>query len=279
VLLSDDLDEIDWETTGTGENHIQTNYYGKGFLNYNVGRYVNVTSPQTSFHTYALDWTADTLIWSIDQVVVRTLKASEAGNYFPQTPMKVSLSLWDGGDPSEPVGTKNWAGGETTLPPPKPYTMYIKSVKITNATPAQQYQYTDKSGSWKSIRVVDEPFNSSTSSVSNSQSVVASIPLGPTGTAIIPTIQSGSSISLSGTPSGIVGIAPSSRASVAISPTSAATNTPMTPVVFSKSTSATAESVTAPAVVSLASNIAPLSTPALPTGASGSTHEILITQM
>ncbi|KAK4694787.1 hypothetical protein P7C71_g2845, partial [Lecanoromycetidae sp. Uapishka_2] len=93
VLLSDDLDEIDWEMTGTGGDKVQTNYYGKGFLDYTKADYVNVASPNAEFHTYSLDWTAESLTWSIDQVVVRTLRASDAGDDFPQTPMKHKFGI------------------------------------------------------------------------------------------------------------------------------------------------------------------------------------------
>ena len=159
VLLSDDLDEVDWEMTGTGGSQIETNYYGKGIPDYNNYQYVNVTSPQTEFHTYGVQWSSEALVWYIDNVVVRTVTAAQAGDYFPQTPMHVSLSLWDGGDPTEAPGTQNWAGGETTFPITENYTMYIKSVKINNAMPGGGYQYTDMSGSWQSIKVLSNTTN------------------------------------------------------------------------------------------------------------------------
>ncbi len=173
VLLSDDLDEIDWEMTGSGGSQIETNYYGKGVPNYNNYQYVNVTTPQTAFHTYGVQWSSEALVWYIDNVVVRTLTAAQAGNYFPQTPMHVSLSLWDGGDPTEAPGTQNWAGGETTFPTTENYTMYIKSVRINNAMPGGGYQYTDKSGSWQSIRVLSNTTNgvSNFTSAANSSSM------------------------------------------------------------------------------------------------------------
>ena len=159
VLLSDDLDEVDWEMTGTGGSQIETNYYGKGVPDYNNYQYVNVTSPQTEFHTYGVQWSSEALVWYIDNVVVRTVTAAQAGDYFPQTPMHVSLSLWDGGDPTEAPGTQNWAGGENTFPITENYTMYIKSVKINNAMPGGGYQYTDMSGSWQSIKVLSNTTN------------------------------------------------------------------------------------------------------------------------
>ncbi|KAL8869033.1 MAG: hypothetical protein Q9174_004576, partial [Haloplaca sp. 1 TL-2023] len=165
VLLSDDLDEIDWEFLGGVTTSVQTNYFGKGYTgSYNRSTTPAVDSPQTKFHTYGLDWSPERLIWSIDGKDVRTLKASEAdgnGDQYPQSPMKVSLGLWDAGDPDSP--TKEWGGGVTPIPPPEPYTFFVKSVKIWNTNPAQQYEYTDQSGSQKSIKIIKEPFASSSS--------------------------------------------------------------------------------------------------------------------
>ncbi|KAL8856862.1 MAG: hypothetical protein Q9178_006579 [Gyalolechia marmorata] len=177
VLLSDDLDEIDWEFLGGVNTSVQTNYFGKGYTGtYNRSTSPAVASPQTQFHTYALDWSTAALTWSIDGVVVRTLNAVDAdgnGSQYPQSPMKVSLGLWDAGDPDAP--TKEWAGGVTPIPPPEPYTMYVKSVKIFNQNPAQQYQYTDRSGSWQSIKVInDVPFSSS-SSLASTQGTTLSL--------------------------------------------------------------------------------------------------------
>ncbi|CAF9938659.1 MAG: hypothetical protein ALECFALPRED_007811 [Alectoria fallacina] len=181
VLLSDDLDEIDWEFTGTNTAQAQTNYFGKGVLNYGVSEYVSVASPQTGFHNYAIDWSPTEIVWSIDGEVVRTLNAAQAGNEFPQTPMKVSLGLWDGGDASKQgVDTVQWAGGATPLPPTQNYTSYIKSVNITNANPAMQYEYTDRSGSYKSIKAINNTVNAS----SMASSSMVSSSMKPTTTVI-----------------------------------------------------------------------------------------------
>ncbi|KAL8925823.1 MAG: hypothetical protein Q9208_003320 [Pyrenodesmia sp. 3 TL-2023] len=166
VLLSADLDEVDWEFLGGVTSSVQTNYFGKGYTGtYNRSTTPAVASPQTTFYTYTLDWSPTELVWSIDGKVVRTLKAVDAdgnGDQYPQTPMKVSLSLWDAGDPD--AATKEWAGGVTPIPPPEPYTMYVKSVKVWNTNPAGQYQWTDKSGSYQSIKIIQEPLPDSSSS-------------------------------------------------------------------------------------------------------------------
>ncbi|KAL8954575.1 MAG: hypothetical protein Q9193_007190, partial [Seirophora villosa] len=149
VLLSGDLDEIDWEFLGGATSTVQTNYFGKGYTgSYNRSTTPEVASPQTIFYTYALDWSPTALVWSIDGKTVRTLNAADAdgnGDQYPQSPMKVSLGLWDAGDPD--AATQVWGGGVTPIPPPEPYTMYVQSVKVWNTNPAAEYQWTDKSGS------------------------------------------------------------------------------------------------------------------------------------
>ncbi|KAL8703594.1 MAG: hypothetical protein Q9201_003219 [Fulgogasparrea decipioides] len=198
VLLSDDLDEIDWEFLGGVTSTVQTNYFGKGYTGtYNRSTTPSVSSPQTTFHTYALDWSPTSLVWSIDGATVRMLNAADAdsnalvGSQYPQTPMKVSLSLWDAGDPD--AATKGWGGGVTPIPPPEPYTMYVKSVKIWNTNPAEQYQYTDRSGSYKSIEVIKEPPVSSSSSQPPGQ-ITKTLSLGSTGvTSTSATVKASSS--------------------------------------------------------------------------------------
>lgn len=158
VLISDDLDEVDWELSGNNfgatSGSVQTNYFGKGVTgNYDRGTKVATASPQTQFHTYTLDWTPNTLTWSIDGVVLRTLSndgATSGAYQYPQSPMQLHLGLWDGGDADTAAGTVEWAGGFTDLTK-VPYTMYVKSVKITNANPCASYSYSDMSGSASSI--------------------------------------------------------------------------------------------------------------------------------
>lgn len=68
-------------------------------------------------HEYVIDWKPDSLTWSIDGKVMRTLKRSDTWNStsnrwdYPQTPSRVMLSLWPAGLPSNGEGTIEWAGG------------------------------------------------------------------------------------------------------------------------------------------------------------------------
>ncbi|KAJ9666911.1 transglycosylase [Coniosporium apollinis] len=158
VMQSDDLDEIDWEFLGGDTVQVQTNYFGKGYTgSYDRGGFSPVSAPQSTFHTYTIEWTSSAITWSIDGTVVRTLTYTAANigatNYFPQTPMQVKLGIWAGGDPSNAPGTVQWAGGRTDYAR-GPFTMFVKSVKIVNYNPGTVYQYGDRSGSWESIQIV-----------------------------------------------------------------------------------------------------------------------------
>jgi hypothetical protein len=123
VLESDDLDEVDWEMMGGNNTHVETNYFGKGN--------------------------------TIDSVLVRTLNYADAngGNNYPQTPMTVRLGIWAGGDPSLPNGTIEWAGGLTDFTK-GPYTMYVQNVTAKDYSTGSAYHYSDKSGSWQSIKTI-----------------------------------------------------------------------------------------------------------------------------
>jgi Glycosyl hydrolases family 16 len=154
VLQSDDLDEIDWEWIGS-EGTAQSNYYGKGNATYNRGVHHNVTGGATNaFHNYTTHWTAEKLEWWIDGMLVRTVQYADAvgGLNYPQTPMTVRLGIWPGGDPSEPQGTVEWAGGAINYDA-GPYNMYVSSVHVQDFHTGQQYIYTDRTGSWQSINV------------------------------------------------------------------------------------------------------------------------------
>ncbi|KAF2795870.1 glycoside hydrolase family 16 protein [Melanomma pulvis-pyrius CBS 109.77] len=157
VLQSEDLDEVDWEFIGGVDNKVQMNYFGKG----NVSTYdrmieADVSNTKTEFHTYALNWTAESLTWIIDSKPIRTLNFADAngGKNYPQTPSTVRIGIWAGGDPANNKGTIEWAGGETDYTQ-APFTMTVESVKITNYSPGSEYKWTDKTGSFESIEVIE----------------------------------------------------------------------------------------------------------------------------
>ncbi|RAH73165.1 glycoside hydrolase family 16 protein [Aspergillus aculeatinus CBS 121060] len=155
VLESDDLDEVDWEALGGDTTQIETNYFGKGdTTTYDRATWVGISSPQENWHTYTVDWTETALNWYVDGNLVRTLAYNDAssGTRFPQTPMNLRIGIWAGGDSDNAPGTIEWAGGETDYSQ-APFTMYVKSVSITNNNPGCSYTYGDKTGSYSSIVV------------------------------------------------------------------------------------------------------------------------------
>jgi beta-glucanase (GH16 family) len=172
VMESDDLDEIDWEGVGGYTDRIETNYFGKGdTTTYDRETWVNLDTPQETFHTYTVDWTKDSMTWLIDGNSVRTVKYAEAkdGSRYPQTPMKLRLGIWAGGDPDNGQGTIEWAGGETDYTQ-APFSMYVKSVTVTNYNPADTYEWTDTSGSYQSIKASNGTSSDSSSSSTSGDS-------------------------------------------------------------------------------------------------------------
>lgn len=172
ILESDDLDEIDWEWLGGTAGQVETNYFGKGnTTTYDRETYVDMADSQSEFHNYTVVWTKESLTWKIDGATVRTLAYADAlaGDNYPQTPMRVKLGIWAGGDSSNSAGTIAWAGGATDYSD-GPFTAYIKSVSIVNYNPAGTYTYGDTSGSYDSIELGDSTSSTSTSSTSSSGS-------------------------------------------------------------------------------------------------------------
>ncbi|EEH05832.1 extracellular cell wall glucanase Crf1 [Histoplasma capsulatum G186AR] len=159
VLQSDDLDEIDWEWLGVDNAQVQTNYFGKNQQGtFDRGQFHADPGNQDGFHTYSIDWNSDRLIWQIDGQTVRTLTAASAGASYPQTPMQIKAGVWAGGDPSNPPGTIEWAGGKTDYGA-GPFVMGLKSISVTDYSTGTQYRYTDRSGSWQSIEAIGGKVN------------------------------------------------------------------------------------------------------------------------
>ncbi|KAK5946564.1 transglycosylase [Knufia obscura] len=163
VLLSDALDEIDWEWLGGDNSQVQSNYFGKGqtVTGYNRGAFHGAQGNHDSFSTYSIDWTADQIVWSINGNTVRVLKASdaEAGQY-PQTPMMLKVGSWAGGDSANAPGTITWAGGPVDYSQ-GPFTMYVKAIAVTDYSTGTSYSYEGTAGTWQSIKSNGGTINSS----------------------------------------------------------------------------------------------------------------------
>lgn len=153
MMLSDNHDEIDWEFFGGNETIAQSNYFGKGKFP-EAGYHPVPGGVQADYHNYTTDWTKDFLDFYIDGAKVRRLVPKDANNsyYYPQTPMRLAIGIWAGGDPSLPPGTREWAGGDTDFSQ-APFDMFVKSAQVTDYSSGKMYEYTDRSGSWESIKI------------------------------------------------------------------------------------------------------------------------------
>ncbi|KAH7238945.1 ice nucleation protein [Fusarium tricinctum] len=165
VLQSDDLDEIDFEMVGGDDAQVQTNYFSKGdTTTYDRAIYHPVSAPLSTTHKYSVEWTSTKVDWLIDDVVVRTLNAADAtrpGYEMPQTPMQLKLGTWVAGGKNSNEGTREWAGGYTDFKE-APFDAYYRSITIIDyagkdapgqAKGAKEYVWSDKSGSFTSIKV------------------------------------------------------------------------------------------------------------------------------
>ncbi|KAK9322099.1 cell wall glucanase [Lipomyces orientalis] len=153
VLISDDNDEVDLEWLGGDAYHVQTNYFSKGQVgSYDRGGMTDVANPATTFHTYTIDWTRESITWYVDGAVARVL-TSDTPEGYPQSPMQIKIGSWVGGDPNNQPGTIAWAGGLTDFSQ-APFNFYIRSLKVTDYSSGSEYVYADNSGSADSIQVV-----------------------------------------------------------------------------------------------------------------------------
>lgn len=177
ILQSEALDEIDWEWLGSNDHQVQSNFFGKGDTSsYDRGGTHEVGTPIETYRTYAIDWTADRIVWSIDGATVRTLTYNDplthGGTRYPQTPMRVRMGDWIGClDASNPdtKGTCEWAGGQIDLTK-GPFNMYVKSVTVQDYGCGGDYTYSDMSGSYQSIKSSGKCDGKGTGSGSSSSS-------------------------------------------------------------------------------------------------------------
>ncbi|ODV81529.1 glycoside hydrolase family 16 protein, partial [Suhomyces tanzawaensis NRRL Y-17324] len=118
ITYSDLEDEIDFEFVGYDTTQVQTNYYSQGALDYTKGHNSSTSDTMANWHTYTIDWQEDKIDWYIDGDKIRTLDKASTHNStdntyaFPQTPSRIQMSLWPGGNATSPIGTRAWAGGE-----------------------------------------------------------------------------------------------------------------------------------------------------------------------
>ncbi|QPG73638.1 hypothetical protein FOA43_000950 [Brettanomyces nanus] len=118
ILFSDVQDEIDLEIIGNALKQPQSNFYYEGVLNYTNMVNLSTSDAFENWHSYTVDWQEEQITWYIDGVEGRTLKKVDTYNettdeyMYPQTPSRIQLSLWPGGDSTQnSAGVVAWAGG------------------------------------------------------------------------------------------------------------------------------------------------------------------------
>lgn len=109
ILISDDLDEIDWEIMGGNNTYVENNYYGWGNQSQRFAEYDPLDGASEGYHNYTVDWNQDRINFMLDGRVARTVPYAAPGLY-PQTPMQMRFGIWPGGASDQP-GTVEWAGG------------------------------------------------------------------------------------------------------------------------------------------------------------------------
>lgn len=118
ILYSNVEDEIDVEFIGSALKQPESNFYYQGVLNYTNEANLSASNTYENWHTYEVDWKEENITWSIDGIQQRVLQKDDTYNattkqfMFPQTPSRIQLSIWAGGDSSNSQGVIDWAGGE-----------------------------------------------------------------------------------------------------------------------------------------------------------------------
>jgi hypothetical protein len=187
VLASDSEDEIDWEFVGSHGSQVETNFFSKGTPKFNTyNQTIPVANTVGAFHTYTVEWTPESMVFSIDGAEVRRASAATAdgGKDWPQTPVRVKLGTWIAGNPkTQSQGTIDWSGGPVNMAA-APFLAYVKSVHVVDnsngVAGAKEYVYKDNTGTRQSIEVVTGA-GSSGSSSSSSASPSASASGGSSG--------------------------------------------------------------------------------------------------
>lgn len=175
ILMSGIRDEIDYEFIGSYLEDAQTNYYWQEVLDWQNSQNISLSDTYENFHTYTVDWTEDSITWSIDGQTGRVLQKSDTYNSttdsysYPQTPSFVQISIWPGGLASNPEGTIQWAGGEVDwnaqdIQDPGYFYVTLKDVSIecydtpsgTDASGSKAYVYDDVAGLQSNVKITDD---------------------------------------------------------------------------------------------------------------------------
>ncbi|KAI0709629.1 glycoside hydrolase [Cerioporus squamosus] len=120
ILLASERDEIDVELLGGDPLHWQTNVFAPapsedqplyGAFS-SVQDYPHSPKNVASTHSYAIDWSPERIVWSVDGSQVRTLLKEDTMKkgalHYPSHPARLQFGIWDA---SAEEGTSEWAHG------------------------------------------------------------------------------------------------------------------------------------------------------------------------
>ena len=118
--------------------------------------------------------------------------------------MQIKVGSWAGGDPSNPQGTIEWAGGPVDYSA-GPFTMYLKSMSVADYSTGSSYSYSGTAGTWQSIdsnggQINGQGGSSGTSSASSAAPAVTSSVSNTAPLAFEPAESSSTSATKSGWP-------------------------------------------------------------------------------
>jgi beta-glucanase (GH16 family) len=122
--MSDVKDEIDFEMVGAFPKRIESNVFYRGITEYAIhSKKLDIDNGTIDqWHTYTIDWRHDRITWLIDGQPKHKVwkwnstsaKIPPSERWFPTTPSKVQISVWEapisdwsGGRPVD------WKGGNT----------------------------------------------------------------------------------------------------------------------------------------------------------------------
>lgn len=109
-LVSNVGDAALWQFSGNNGSRLNTNYFASGNES-PIGREHNGGKDFSfgDFHTYGIRWYPDSLKFTLDGKVVRTVKRSKAHGKYPNTPARLQLTTWSTSDSSKEQ-VRKWAG-------------------------------------------------------------------------------------------------------------------------------------------------------------------------
>ena len=121
--------------------------------------YPLTTSTAAHFHTYSIEWTPSSLVFAIDSHVLKIWQNGDIpSDKWPQTPMRLSLSMWSVKE-SQDDGEVDWAGG---LPDWKgdPFKAEFRKVEVEDyvgyckeVEGDVEYSFDEKMTGWEDVEV------------------------------------------------------------------------------------------------------------------------------